>query len=194
MSQSKPLTCQDLGTSILPVQPLGGAQGAPIKKDIAGKAAEEVAGKGQGEAVEAYRSMSSKMPGLEEVVTKLDALAEKATYTQSGQALDAVRREIGMDPRESAVARAEYIAMVDNQVLPLLRDTFGAAFTEKEGATLRATLGNPDASPKEKKAILQAFIEQKRRNVEELALRAASGDGGQGGNIPPPPPGFEPLQ
>lgn len=197
MSPTKPLSFQDLGTSILPVQPLGGAQGTPIKKDVAGVESEKVAGKGQGEAIEAYRSMSSKMPGLETVVAKLDGLSENATYTKGGQVLDTAIKELGMDPRDAAIARSEYISIVDNQVLPLLRDTFGAAFTQKEGDSLRATLGDPNASPKEKQAILRSFIEQKRRDIEALALRAAAGDGQEtpaGGNIPPPPPGFEPLQ
>jgi hypothetical protein len=61
------------------------------------------------------------------------------------------------------------MAMVDNQVLPMLRDTFGAQFTVKEGETLRATLGDPDKTPAEKKAVLEAFIEQKIRNIEATA-------------------------
>lgn len=127
------------------------------------------AGGGHGEALATYDSMSSKMPGLETVISQLDGLAEKATYTMGGQALDAGMRQLGMEPRESAVARQQYISMVDNQILPLLRDTFGAQFTQKEGETLRATLGDPDRAPKEKQAILKAFIEQKRRDIEALA-------------------------
>jgi len=136
------------------------------------------AGKGQGEAIDAWRSMTSKMPGLELVVKKLDDLSEKATYTAAGQGLDIGMRQLGMAPREAAIARAEYVSMVDNQILPLLRDTFGAQFTQKEGETLRATLGNPDVSPPEKQAILKAFIEQKRRDVEALAVRTGQSGGG----------------
>lgn len=135
------------------------------------------AGKAQGEALATYQSMSSKMPGLEQVITKLDGLSEKATYTLAGQGLDAGMRQMGMDPREAAVARSEYIATVDNQVLPLLRDTFGAAFTVKEGDTLRATLGDPNKTPQEKQVVLRAFIEQKRRDVEALAAQASATPG-----------------
>lgn len=130
------------------------------------------AGKARGEAQATYRSMSSKMPGLETVITKLDGLAKKATYTLAGQGLDAGMKQAGMEPREAAVARSEYIATVDNQILPLLRDTFGAAFTVKEGDTLRATLGDPDKTPAEKQVVLRAFIEQKRRDIEGLAAEA----------------------
>ena len=109
--------------------------------------------------------MQRNMPGLLTVVDQLDVLADTATYTTGGQVRDRVAKELGMEPGEGAIARAEYIAVVDNQVLPLLRQTFGAAFTAKEGDTLRATLGDPDKSPAEKKAVLRAFIEQKKRDL-----------------------------
>jgi hypothetical protein len=141
----------------------------------------QTAGKGIGEAQATYQSMISKMPGLEYTVKRLDDLAERATYTLAGQGLDAGIRQLGMEPREAAVARADYISTVDNQILPLLRDTFGAQFTQKEGETLRATLGNPDVSPKEKQAILKSFIEQKRRDIEALARQTGQTAPAQGG-------------
>jgi len=136
-----------------------------------------VAGKGQGEALVAYKSMNSKLPGLQTVINDLDELADKATYTSAGQLYDYGRAQAGLEPREAAVARTEYIAKVDNQILPLLRDTFGAQFTVEEGKALRATLGDPNKTPSEKKKVLNAFIEQKKRDVEALALQAAAGDG-----------------
>lgn len=136
-------------------------------------------GKAAGEDAALYESVSSKMPGLETVIKKLDDLSDKATYTLGGQLLDTGIAQAGMEPREAAVARAEYIATVDNQVLPMLRDTFGAAFTVKEGETLRATLGDPNKTPKEKQAVLKAFIEQKRRDVMALGVR--TGQGAPGG-------------
>ena len=142
------------------------------------KAEGSAIGKAAGEADVAADSLESKMAGLEVVVAQLDTLADQATYTAAGQALDYGRKQLGLDPRDSAVARAEYIATVDNQVLPLLRDTFGAAFTVKEGETLRATLGDPNKSPAEKKAVLRAFIEQKKRDL--LALQQQAGNGGLG--------------
>jgi hypothetical protein len=140
--------------------------------DNSGAASDTKLGTMQGEARAAYNSMSSKLPGLEAVVQKLDDLSDKATYTAAGQILDIGRKQLGMEPRESAIARSEYISTVDNQVLPLLRDTFGAAFTQKEGDTLRATLGDPDKSPQEKKVVLRSFIEQKKRDLEALAAQS----------------------
>jgi len=131
-----------------------------------------VEGKAAGEATVSHKSLTSKMAGLEKVVSELEGLADQATYTIAGRALDEGRTQLGMPPREAAVARTKYIAMVDNQVLPMLRDTFGAAFTVEEGKSLRATLGDPNKTAEERKAILRAFIEQKRRNIEAAGIES----------------------
>jgi hypothetical protein len=59
-------------------------------------------------------------------------------------------------------------AIVNNQVLPLLRDTFGSAFTEKEGESLRATILDVNLPPEQRAATIDAFIEQKVRNIETM--------------------------
>ena len=76
-----------------------------------------------------------------------------------------------MDVGEGAVARKEYITRVDNEILPLLRQTFGAQFTQKEGEALKATLGDPDASPQEKDAVLKSFIQTKKAQVATTRRR-----------------------
>jgi hypothetical protein len=157
------------------------------QQDIASQRAQ---GKGEGEAMVAYRSMQSKLPSMEKVVGDLNKLADEATYTTGGQIVNQFRTELGMAPTDAAVARTKYISMVDNQILPLLRDTFGAAFTVKEGESLRATLGDPNKTPAEKKAVLESFIEQKKRDVQALAEQAAPQQ--QGG--PRPPQGQPPQQ
>ena len=81
--------------------------------------------------------------------------------------------ELGLDVGQGAIDRSTYMAIVDNQVLPLLKDTFGAAFTVQEGASLRATLGDPNASPEQKKAILEAFIQQKERDIASMQPSAS---------------------
>lgn len=128
------------------------------------------------------RGMERNMPGLMVVADQLYDLADKATYTMAGIARDEARKQAGLPPTAGAIARAEYIAIVDNQVLPLLRQTFGAAFTAKEGDTLRATLGDPDKSPAEKKAVLRSFIAQKQRDLVAM-----------GGRLPPPIPTPAPV-
>jgi len=150
-------------------------------------AAGTAAGKASASAASELAEMERNMPGLLAVVAELNDLADIATYTLAGQARDELAKQTGADPSEGAIARARYIATVDNQVLPLLRQTFGAAFTAKEGDTLRQTLGDPNKSPEEKKAVLDAFIAQKRR---DLIARGGSmpepvnDDGDTEGDIP----------
>ena len=156
----------------------GAAQTAKNQADVAtgaGAAAAKAEGQETGKALAGtraeYESITSKMPGLYGVVGRLQSLAEDATYTSAGKLLDLGRKEMGMEPREAAVARAEYTAIVDNQILPLLRDTFGAQFTNEEGLRLTRTLGDADKSPTEKAALLRAFIEQKERDIQALGSR-----------------------
>jgi hypothetical protein len=162
----------DLGTGYGRPNPITGEVPTVVAKDLAGAEAQKAEGKATGDAQASLTSLQSKMPGLEAVVKELDDLSQKATYTVAGQATDYVRRQVGLDPREGAIARERYISMVNNQILPLLRDTFGAQFTQKEGESLKATLGDPNLSPPEKQAVLKSFIEQKRRDVEALAAQA----------------------
>ena len=119
------------------------------------------------------RNLESNLPVLYDVVGNLKELGRVATYTKAGRAYDAVARELGFKVPEGATARAKYIATVDNEILPLLKATFGAAFTQKEGESLKATLGDPNLSPEEKNAQLDAFIEQKERQVQGLRDKAA---------------------
>lgn len=159
----------------------GQPNGPSIPIDNYGPAFDKAKGGAEGAAtgnVQAEAdSLESKLPGLQTVMDQLGDLAQKATYTQTGQLWDTIVRETGQMPSEGALARTEYMAVVDNQVLPLLRDTFGAAFTAKEGESLRATLGAPDKSPAEKKAVLQSFIAQKVRDLQAMKSRLGT-DGG----------------
>lgn len=167
----------DVGTGFVQPDPLnpGTTAGPAIVKDNFTPAYDSAFGTASGKAdvenTQAYQSLSSKMPGLRAVVRELGEVGKTATYTLAGQARDIVTKEAGMEPSAGAIARTKYIAMVDNQILPLLRDVFGAAFTVKEGETLRATLGDPNKTPAEKQVVLEAFIAQKERDVLALASR-----------------------
>ena len=167
------------GTEFVGRDQYGNEVGAGARINNRQKAAEtaqgQTEGKSLGQAKDEYQNMLSKLPGLEVVVGELEKLSDEATYTYAGQARDFAARQLGLGATDGALARTDYIAKVDNQVLPLLRQTFGAAFTVKEGETLRATLGDPNKSPEEKKRVLRAFIEQKKRDVEAAAMRI-SGD------------------
>lgn len=144
---------------------------AKAKSDIANAVKKaEVEGKSLGEAQVAYNQAEAALPNLETVVGKLKDLAPVATSTYSGRAFDVIAKEAGFGATRGAEARAKFIAIVNNQVLPLLKQTFGAAFTVSEAESLKATMGDPNASPAEKMAQLDAFIESKYR---ELRVKAA---------------------
>ncbi len=179
----------DVGTGYVQPDPASPGQpnGPEIVKDNYTPAYDAGSGKADAatdaETKAAFDSLNSKLPGIRRVVDELGVLADKATYTTAGKLWDDVVRETGALPTEGAVARTKYQAMVDNQVLPLLRDTFGAAFTVQEGESLRATLGAPDKSPKEKRAVLEAFIEQKTRDLEALQSRLPGASSAPSGGV-----------
>jgi hypothetical protein len=180
-----------------------------VKGDQAAAIAEgAVAGKASGEAVDALATAEAALPELDTAVTELKRLGEMATYTMGGQAVDFGRRQIGMDPSKGALARTAYEAHVNNIILPLMRSTFGAQFTAEEGQSLKALLGDPNKSPLEKNAALDAFIANKKAGIETMRRRASTPtpppDGpaanmtrvpqsGQSAPIPQPPAGFKVL-
>jgi hypothetical protein len=152
-------------------------------KTVADVEAEKGRGKNLAESQQAYSLMTSKMPSLEKTVTELDKLSKAATYTKAGRFTNEFKRQLGIDVGDAGVARKQYQSMVNNQILPLLRQTFGAQFTEKEGQTLRETLGDVNASPREKQAVLKSFIQQKRRDIEDAGRQIQT----QGGRLPSVP-------
>jgi len=142
----------------------------------------EQAAQSRGEKLSEFDRAEAAMPGLQEVVNKLKTLSDVATYTMGGRAFDTVVKELGFGATEGATARAKMESLVNNQILPLLRDTFGAQFTEREGEQLRRTMLDIDAAPEQKKQILDSFIEQKMRDLEMKREQAVGGtDAPQGG-------------
>lgn len=120
----------------------------------------------RGETFTDLARAKAALPGLKEVTNKLKLLADVATVTLVGRSFDFLTRELGFGANKGATARSTMRAIVDNQVLPLLRDTFGAAFTKEEGDSLRNTLLDQNTAPEQMKATLDAFIDQKVRNIE----------------------------
>lgn len=131
--------------------------------------------KERGEVLTDFDRAQAALPGLEKVVAELRELSNVATSTVGGKIFDTAAKELGFGATKGATARSKYVAIVRNQILPLLKQTFGAAFTASEGEALMATLGDPDSSPAQKQAELDAFIEQKRSQVQELGGRLGQG-------------------
>ena len=128
---------------------------------LATKAAKE-----RGETLTDLAKAKASMPALQEVVGSLRSLAPIATHTTGGRAFDLASRELGFGATKGATARARYGAMINNQILPLLKQTFGAAFTVAEKDELKSTMGDLDLSPEEKTAVLDEFISAKFRTIE----------------------------
>lgn len=139
-------------------------------------------GKQLGETTSDLNAAQSAMPQLEQAVNKLSELGKRATYSIPGQAVNALARQSGFGSTPGGIARAEYIAHVKNNVLPLLRRTFGAQFTKAEGDSLLATMGDPNSTPEEKDATLRAFIQDKRATLATMQRQV-------GGGLTPPADG-----
>ncbi len=133
-----------------------------IKSDV--KIAEKEA-QSRGESLSELASAKAAMPGLRTVVSNLKALSGDATFTLAGKGFNAVAKELGFSTKGDT-ARSSMIAMVDNQVLPLLKPIFGAAFTAAEGDRLRNAFLDPDSTPDSRVASLDAFLAQMERNIE----------------------------
>lgn len=117
------------------------------------------------EDLDAVRSAEATYPQLEKTVDRLKELAPLATYRDVGKATDKVLKEVFNYTTPGAEARAELESIVNNAVLPLLKQTFGAAFTAEEGIRLTKTLANPDASGVEKIKELETFISHKKDDI-----------------------------
>jgi hypothetical protein len=141
-----------------------------MNPQIANQTAEQTAlGKQRGETGAVLNEVQARMPQLQDTVSRLSALGKLATYTMAGQARDTLTRQLGIPVGDAAQARTEYISMVDNEVLPLLRQTFGAQFTEREGQSLKITLGDPNKDPNEKDRVLKSFIRTKMETVNSMS-------------------------
>ncbi len=77
--------------------------------------------------------MSRNLPGLYDVVDELFALADVATYTAAGRAADELAKQAGLPASEGARARAEYIAIVDNQVLRYFARLLALRLRQRKG-------------------------------------------------------------
>ena len=150
------------------------------------KKSDQELGKNYAADLDEYNNMVSKMPELESTVKELGDLSDEATYTAIGRLYNDAKREFKGEATQGGVALTKYKTIVDNQILPLLRDTFGAQFTQKEGETLKATLGDPNKTPEERKATLKSFIDQKRKSIESKYRKLQSYEQGMGAKAPTP--------
>lgn len=127
-----------------------------------------VEGKDRGDDIVRLNFLDSNAPNIEATVNKLNELNKIATYTTGGLIADGVFRQMGWTVPKGATARAQAQSLIATTILPLLKPTFGAAFTEQEGDKLLATWGDPDASPEEKEMALQGMMYSVKLQGETL--------------------------
>ena len=111
-------------------------------------------------------ALERNLPAFEDMANELIGLADKATYTQAGQARDWLLRQTGKPMSEGGIAREKYKQVVANELIPKLKQMFGGQLSDAERESLLATLGDVNLSPEEKKSAVTAFIEAKRRQVK----------------------------
>ena len=131
--------------------------------------------------------MNAGLPGLLDAVGQLKELSSLATSTFGGKLFDAAVKQTGFGSTKGSTARAKMVAIIANQTLPLLKETFGSAFTEAEGARLEASFANPDSTHEERLAQLDAFIDQKTRTIKakENQLGVVSTESASNADVPP---------
>ena len=134
----------------------------------------ETTGKNLAEDEEQLRNLEANLPALQEMVTELHDLANKATYTATGRAINKAQTELFGRSTQGDVAAKGYETRVNQNLLPLLRQTFGAAFTEKDREQLQKTLGDPTAHPDINHDALQSFIRNKQREIESKRRKIQS--------------------
>lgn len=161
----------------------GAKEGGKLKQQIkhkptitkAVKLAEKQATE-RGEVLTDLARMEAGLPGLKDAVSQLKELSAIATSTIGGKIFDAAVKQTGFGATKGATARAKMVAIITNQTLPLLRETFGSAFTETEGKRLEASFADPDATHEERLAQLDAFINQKVRTIETKQRQLDAGE------------------
>jgi hypothetical protein len=138
----------------------------PMLKAANAQAAVE--GKDRGDDIVKLKFLDANMPNIESTVGILNELNKTATYTPAGLFVDSSFRTLGLPVPEGATTRAQAKSLIDTTILPLLKPTFGAAFTENEGNRLLATWGDQNASPEEKEMALQGMLTSVKLQAQTL--------------------------
>ncbi len=131
----------------------------------------------RGEVLTDLSRMAAGLPGLKDAVSQLRELSSIATSTIGGKIFDSAVKQTGFGATKGSTARAKMNAIIANQTLPLLKETFGSAFTEAEGARLQASFADPDATHEERLAQLDAFIDQKERTIKTKQAQVQESEG-----------------
>lgn len=122
--------------------------------------------KNRAEIEQKEKALEAGLPAFEEMAKQLNEVGKDSTYTLAGKGYDWTVRKLGLGSTKGAEARERYRQIVNNELLPKLRETFGGQLSDAERESLLSTLGDVDLSPKEREQAVASFIESKRRQLE----------------------------
>jgi len=162
------------GAELQGTQDVRAATEPNIQADIA---ASKIAAGDRAQKTLELNERRSVIPELKGTLKDLDRLSTTATYTTAGRARDLAIKEAGGES-QGAIDRVEYDSKIANVILPLLKQTFGAAFTVEEGRKLEATLGDVNASPRQKQAAIKAFLKQRENDIKSRERELGVGSSG----------------
>lgn len=100
----------------------------------------------------------------QELVRQLNGLVDEATHTPVGRKLDSMANFFGFTT-DGAEAEERYRQIVNNEMIPRIREYMGAAVTAEEVQRVIGLLGDPTAAPEKKRAALNSFLEAAERNL-----------------------------
>jgi len=122
--------------------------------------------KEQGLAFTDLNRSKAALPSLTKTIDELKMLAPIATSTLAGRGFDALSKELGFGATKGSTARTKFTALIQNQILPLLKPTFGGNTSDNELNQLKLTLADPNDAPENKIAALDAFLDQQKLKIE----------------------------
>lgn len=130
-----------------------------------------IKGKTLAEDEKLFDAVSTRLPSLLEKVSKASDLADKATYTLTGEVGDFVANRIFGVETEGGTAKSEYEGIVLNEVLPTLSEVFPGSVTEGERESLKDMMGSLSLTPDQKRARIKQYVLEKLNKVREIGAR-----------------------
>ena len=119
----------------------------------------------KGEALTELDRMNAALPELRASVEQLKNLAPLATHTLVGKGFNALVQELGFGATTGKTARDRFISIMRNQILPMLKPTFGGIVSDSERKALMETMADPDSPPETKIATLNDFLNRKEQQA-----------------------------
>lgn len=137
-----------------------------------GRGAGAGGGKDYSEVRAKARTIKAQLPHIRAVTEDLKSLAKSATNTLAGRVWNEGVLQTTGQSTKGAIDRTNFETKVKNVILPTLRTTFGAQFTEAEGRSLVALLGDPDIGPDQKIAAIENYVDQQVANLDAAESEA----------------------